>query len=80
VTAALYRDYGLPGQVALNTWAFPPGGVGSYNWSGHIHDTDVLPDMAAHTYTVIATGSGGSNLTASAHQMNIIVFELGGPG
>lgn len=80
VSAALYRDYGTPGQVALNSWSFPPGGLAPYAWSGHIHDTDALPDASAHTYTVIATGSGGSMLSASAGQISLIVFELGGPG
>jgi hypothetical protein len=80
VSVALYRDHGLSGEVQLSTWHVSPGGVGSFNWSGHIHDTDVLPDLLPHTYTWIATGSGGSNLSLAKGAGAIILFELGGPG
>lgn len=81
VAAQLYRDYGLPGQVTLAGWHITPGGgVGTNYWSGHIHDTDVLSDMLPHTYTIIASGSGGSDLTVAANAATIIVFELGAPG
>lgn len=79
VSVALYRDFGLPGQVDLKTWHTAPGGLAPYNWSGHIHDTDVLPDLLPHTYTWIATGAA-SNLTLPAGTGSTVVFELGGPG
>ena len=79
VSVALYRDYGLPGQVDLAVWHVAPGGLVAFNWSGHIHDTDTLPDNSPHTYTFIATGSA-SNLSLAKGAGEIIVFELGGPG
>jgi hypothetical protein len=80
VTVSLYRDYGLAGQVNLAIWHVSPGGIGAFNWSGHIHDVDILPDLLPHTYTFIAAGSGGSNLSLSAGSGELIMFELGGPG
>lgn len=77
VAVTLYRDYGMPGQVQLDTWDLAPGGLGTFNWAGHHHALDTLPDGAAHTYTTIATGSGGSLLTATA---DFDVFEIGPPG
>lgn len=81
VSAQLYRDYGLPGQVTLKGWNVTPGGgVGTNYWSGHIHDIDDLPDQLPHTYTVIATGAGGSQLSVAQGAITLMVFELGGPG
>lgn len=77
--AALYRDYGTPGQVNLNQLANTPGGLGGTPYaSGHIHDTDVLPDNNPHTYTIIVSST--ADLTIAAGAANIIVFEQGGPG
>ena len=78
-TLALYRDYGTPGQVDLNTFSQTPGGVGGPNdLAGHIHDTDVLADDLPHTWTLVVTSS--SNVTIPIGDANLIAFEQGGPG
>lgn len=80
VTGSMYRDYGTPGQVHLNDLHIAPGGVGAFNFSLHRHDFDTLPDDQPHTYTIIATSGGASNLTAPPGGAAFYIFELGGPG
>lgn len=77
VSVTLYRDFGTGGQVQFDTFTVAPGGIGSLDWSGHHHHIDHLTDNNAHTYTIIATPSGGSTLTATSADFDI--FEIGAP-
>lgn len=81
VTFALYRDYGLSGQVQLDSEAIAPGGLGAFPAKSHMTAIDTLPnDGQPHAYTVVATGSAGSQLTLGVGAANVQAFELGGPG
>jgi hypothetical protein len=80
VTLTLYRDYGLPGQVQLIQQSLTPGGVGpASNWGGDLTLIDALPDSLPHTYTVVATASGGSFLSVPAGSTDFQAFEMGPP-
>lgn len=82
VAWSVWRDYGQPGAalVAVGT-STAPGGIAGYPWGVAVPAvTDVLPDALPHTYSLVLTGQGGSQVSVNAGFAYVQAFELGGPG